>query len=147
MPRGAAVIPYDGKRGRVWRIKYADATGRQCMETIGAERDGITRKQAEAALRERLVKVEERGWRKPAPLPFRDYAARWFEEGPKRRHWKPSTVRVYVFVERRLVDAFGPMPLASIRPRHVAEFAASSVGGASTISRDLAILHAILDSA
>ena len=27
MPRGAAVIPYDGKRGRVWRIKYADADG------------------------------------------------------------------------------------------------------------------------
>lgn len=26
MPRGAAVIEYEGKRGRVFRIKYADAT-------------------------------------------------------------------------------------------------------------------------
>ena len=48
MPRGSAVIRYDGARGTVWRIKYADAAGQQVMETIGAERDGITRKMAEA---------------------------------------------------------------------------------------------------
>jgi hypothetical protein len=91
MPRGAAFVPYDGKRGRVWRIKYADATGKQVMETIGAESDGITRKTAEAELRDRLVKVERRGWRKPAPLSFGGYARTWFEEGKKRRRWKPST--------------------------------------------------------
>jgi hypothetical protein len=45
MPSGAAVIRYDGKRGTVWRIKYRDATGKQVKETIGAERDGVTRKQ------------------------------------------------------------------------------------------------------
>jgi integrase len=39
------------------------------------------------------------------------------------------------------------MPLAEIRPRHVAEWAAKAKGGASTVSRDLAILHAIFDSA
>jgi hypothetical protein len=47
MPSGA-VIRYEGKRGRVWRIKYSDASGRQVMETIGAERAGVTRKTAEA---------------------------------------------------------------------------------------------------
>ncbi len=67
MPRGAAVIPYDGKRGRVWRIKYGDSTGKQVMETIGAERDGVTRKQAEAELRDRLVKVERKGLAQAGP--------------------------------------------------------------------------------
>jgi hypothetical protein len=46
MPSGACVIPYYGKRGTVWRIKYRDADGRQVMETVGAERDGVTRKHA-----------------------------------------------------------------------------------------------------
>src|SRR5437867_69867 len=100
MPRGAAVIPYDGKRGRTWRIKYADATGRQVMETIGAERDGVTRAKAEAELRERLVKVERRGWRKPAPLNFKTYADQWFDAGEARRGWKPRTVQQYASVRR-----------------------------------------------
>ncbi len=147
MPRGAAVIPYDGKRGRTWRIKFADATGRQTMETIGAERDGVTRKDAEAELRARLVKVERQGWRKPGPVSFRDYADRWFAEGPARRKWKPATIRAYKFVQNRLVDAFGPMPVGSIRPRHISAWVAESKYGASTIGRDLAILHAIFDSA
>jgi len=73
MPRGAAVIPYAGKRGRVWRIKYADADGKQVMETVGREREGWNRKKAESELRERLVKVERRGWRRPPPLTFSEY--------------------------------------------------------------------------
>jgi integrase len=150
MPRGAAVIPYDGKRGRVWRIKYADATGRQVMETVGAERDGITRKVAEVELRERLVKVERRGWRKPAPLTFGDYAGQWFEDGPRRRGWKPRTVAQYRTVRRRLVDAFGAMRLAEVRPRHVAGFIASATrngGSAASIARDVAVLHALFKTA
>ena len=37
MPRGAAVVRYEGKRGRVWRIKYRDAAGKQVLETLGPE--------------------------------------------------------------------------------------------------------------
>jgi integrase len=150
MPRGAAPIPYDGKRGRVWRVKYVDATGKQCMETIGAERDGITRKVAESELRDRLVKVERRGWRKPAPLTFRDYAERWFDEGPSRRDWKPRTVAQYRSVRERLVDPFGPMRLAEIRPRHVAAYiTAATEDGLSpaSVARDLAVLHALFKTA
>jgi site-specific recombinase XerD len=95
MPRGAAVIPYDGKRGRVWRIKYVDAAGKQVIEAVGAERDGVTRRKAEAELRERQVKVERRGWRKPAPLTFAAYARTWFDEGKKLRQWKPQTITAY----------------------------------------------------
>jgi integrase len=150
MPRGAAVIAYDGRHGRVWRIKYADATGQQTMETIGAERDGVTRKVAEAELRDRLVKVERKGWRKPAPLTFATFAERWFTEGETRRGWKPRTVAQYRTVHRRLVEAFGPMRLAEIRPRHVAAFIQLQTDqgrAAASIARDLAVLHALFKTA
>jgi integrase len=39
------------------------------------------------------------------------------------------------------------MPLGAIKPRHISEWVAEQKNGASTISRDLAILHAIFDSA
>ena len=64
MARGSAVIPYHGKRGTVWRIKYADADGRQVMETLGLERDGWTRTKAQRALGAREAEVA-RGMRKP----------------------------------------------------------------------------------
>lgn len=48
MPSGACVIRYEGARGVVCRVKYRDAEGRQVQETVAAERDGVTRKQAEA---------------------------------------------------------------------------------------------------
>ena len=95
MPRGSAVIRYDGKRGVVWRIKYADSTGQQVMETLGPERDGWNRKKADAELRERLVRVERRGYRRPKPLTFGDYADTWHLEGQRRRGWKASTIRQY----------------------------------------------------
>jgi hypothetical protein len=53
------VIPYDGVRGRVWRVKYRDADGRQVQETLGAEREGWTRQKAERELGKRLDAVEK----------------------------------------------------------------------------------------
>lgn len=148
MPSGS-VIEYDGKRGVVFRIKYADATGRQVMETVGAARDGVTRKHAEAELRERLVKVERKGWRKPAPLTFERYAETWFADGEAKRRWKPATLAQYRSVRRRLVESFGPRPLASIRPRDVAAYIADRSGdlGAATVGRDVSVLHALFVSA
>ena len=119
MPRGAAVIPYRGKRGVVWRVKYADADGKQIMETVGAERDGVTRKQAEAELRERLVKVERRGWRKPAPLTFRAAVETWLAESEVERRWRRSTSTQYRSVVARLNEWFGSTRLAEIRPSDV----------------------------
>ena len=89
MPSGS-VIEYRGKRGLVFRVKYRDADGKQVQETVGAERDGWTRKKAEAELRERLVRVERRGYRRPRRLRFDAYADTWFEEGKTRRGWKPT---------------------------------------------------------
>ncbi len=144
-----SVIRYDGKRGVVWRLKFPDADGRQVMETLGPEREGWTRKKAEAELRERLVRVERRGWRRPRPLTFRTYADKWFVEEATKRRWKPKTVQTYRFVRERLVEAFGPMKLDSVRPRHVADYigAMSATHGASSVRRDVDVLHAIFKSA
>jgi integrase len=150
MPSGAAVIRYDGARGVVWRIKYADAAGKQTMETIGAERDGVTRKQAERELRSRLVKVDKGGWRKPAPFTFAGYAGMWFAEGETRRRWKPATVAQYGSVRRRLVKGLGTLRLAEVQPRHVADYIrSSSKAGMSpaSIARDVAVLHALFKTA
>ena len=73
MPNGS-IVEYDGKRGTIWRIQYRDADGRQVKETIGAERDGVTRKQAASELRERVVRVERKAYRRPKPLTFAEYA-------------------------------------------------------------------------
>jgi integrase len=147
MPSGACVLRYQGARGVVWRVKYRDASGKQVMETLGPEQEGWNRRKAEAELRERLVRVERKGYRRPAPLTFAEYAERWFSEGERRRGWKPSTALQYRTVRARLVDHFGPMSLAAIRPRDVAAYVASLTLGAATISRDVSLLHAIFSTA
>jgi integrase len=149
MPSGAAVIRYAGARGVVWRVKYLDAAGKQVMETLGPEREGWTRTKANAELRERLVRVERKGYRRPDRLTFGEYATTWFSEGAARRGWKPSTVAQYRSVRARLVDHFGTFPLAAIRARHIAEYVAEKSGalGASVVGRDVDLLHAIFKSA
>ena len=123
MPSSACAIRYAGKRGVVWRIKWADADGKQVQETIGAERDGVTRKQAEAELRERLVRVERKAYRRPRALTFGEWADTWFEEGKTRRGWKPRTVGVYAnALEQYLKPHFGSTRLDGIRPRDVAGY-------------------------
>jgi integrase len=143
------VIEYRGKRGVVWRIKYADATGRQVMETVGSAAEGWTKRKAEAELRDRLVRVDKRGWRKPALLTFGAYRKTWFAEGKTRRSWAPRTVIQYASILKRLGRSFDPMPLATIRPRHVAEYVATMTGDyeASTVSRDVSVLHDVFATA
>jgi integrase len=141
MPRGAAVIKYVGSRGVVWRVKFVDADGKQVQETLGPESQGWTRKKAEA---------ERKSYRHPGPLTFRDYGTTWFAEGPARRGWKPSTVVQYRSTKRRLLEHFGPMPLAAIRPRHVAEYIADTSAhglGAATVGPDVSVLQAIFTTA
>src|SRR5581483_3078886 len=122
MPRAACVVAYDGKRGRVWRIKYADADGKQVMETIGAQRDGVTRSDAEKALRDRLVKVEQKGYRRPRPITFADWYSSWFAQVETRRGWKPKTAKTHGHRLAHLADYFGTARLESIRPSHVAAY-------------------------
>jgi len=149
MPRGAAVIRYEGARGVVWRVKYADVDGRQVKETVGREADGVTRKHAEAALRERLVKVETRGWRKPAPTTFRDYSETWLDRAETKRGWKPGTVTATRNRLGHLNNAFGQVAVAAIRPRDVAAFIDDQLAtfSAKTVHIHLNLLHDVLKSA
>ncbi len=144
-----AVIEYNGKRGKVFRIKYRDASGRQVMETVGREADGVTRKTAEAELRERLVRVDRKQYRRPKATTFASYRQTWFEEGRTRRRWAPRTVIQYRSILNRLGGHFDPLPLGAIRPRHVAEYVSEKAGEleASTVSRDLSVLHDVFASA
>jgi hypothetical protein len=92
MARGDAVIRYAGKRGVVWRIKYSDAEGKQVMETVGAERDGMTEKRAGELLADRLSDVRRKGYRKPKPLTFGEWSRTWLAEGAVSAagHLEPS---------------------------------------------------------
>jgi integrase len=149
MPRGAAVIRYAGKRDVVWRIKYRDADSRQVQETLGPESDGWSRKKAEAELRERLVRVERKGYRRPKLLTFDSYSQTWLAEGETRRRWASRTRIQYRSIVKRLTEFFGPMALGAIRPRHVAQYVAEQgrTYEASTVSRDLSVLHDIFATA
>ena len=149
MPSGAAVIRYEGPRGVSWKIKFRDVDGRQVKETVGREADGISRKHAEAALRERLVKVETRGWRKPAPTTFREYAQTWFERAETKRDWKPATVKATRIRLAHLDNAFGDVAIASIRPRDVAAFIDDHLKtfAAKTVNVHLDLLHDVMKGA
>jgi integrase len=145
-----SVIRYRGKHGVVFRIKYRDATGVQVMETVGAERDGMNEKNAREVLADRLSDVRRKGYRRPAPLTFAEYAARWYQEAAVRRDWKPRTVMQNKSVERRLVAWFGPMRLAAIRPAQVSAYATAMLEdgyGPATVKRDLGSLHDLFKTA
>lgn len=119
------------------------------METVGRESEGVTRRQAEAALRGRLVKVEQKGWRKPAALSFRAFADEWVKTGPVKRGWKPATPIRYRAVLGRLNETFGPMPLQAIRPRDVSAYTTAMLEtyAPKTVNLDLNVLADIFKTA
>src|SRR5712691_11609708 len=144
-----SVIEYRGKRGVVFRVKYADADGKQVMETVGAERDGWTRKKAEAELRERLVRVERKGYRRPKRLTFAEYRKTWFDDGQSRRQWKPRTVLAFRNTLDHLEEFFGPQPLGAIRPRDGAVYTREALDtfAPKTVQLHLNVLHDVFKTA
>jgi len=112
MPRGACVVEYVGKRGTVWRVRYVDAHGVQIQETLGPESQGWNRKKAEAELRERLVRVERKGYRRPGPLTFAAYSDSWFREGPAGAvgNLQPSRSTRARSTDSRTISALSPSP-------------------------------------
>lgn len=139
MPSGAGVIKYEGARGVTWRIKLTDHDGRQVMETVGKAAAGITEKDAKAELRERLVRVERKQYRRPDPVTFRQASKRWREEVGARKQWRPATVAQYVSILERLNKQFGHHRLADVRPTHVSEYvtAMAKTHAEASVSRDM----------
>jgi integrase len=147
------VIEYAGKRGRVFRIKYRDATGLQVMETIGRADDGCTRRKAERELRNRLTDVDRDGWRKPERLTFEAFARRFVADYLPGRNLKPSTVIDYENTiglpdpakereARHLAAFFGELELASVTPADVDAYIAAKTGvlSSKTIGNHLGTL-------
>lgn len=146
MAKGS-VIEYRGKRGKVWRIKYADASGQQVMETVGAERDGITERDAAELLERRRVEVRD-GLRKPEAVSFAKAADQWFEDERVARAWKPGTVSQYRHWKEDLCDYFR-LPVAKIRQRHCVEYRDwalrhSSYPSPASVNSRLTVLRMIL---
>ena len=113
MPRGAAVIRYEGARGVSWRVKYPDADGRQVKETLGREPEWDRRK-AERALGARLADVDK-GMRKPKRRTFDDLADEFEAVALAARPRKKSTVVDYkATLRNHLRPAFGDLDLGRL---------------------------------
>jgi integrase len=116
VPRGTAVVRYQGKRAVVWRIKYRDAAGRHVWETLGRE-PGWTRTKAERELGKRLAAVEE-GYRKPDKLTFAAFSKRFQAEYLPGRNLKPTTLENYRYIlDGHLLPHFGRRRLADLEAR------------------------------
>lgn len=152
MARGSAVIRYDGKRGTVWRIKYADADGRQVMETVGSERDGWTQKKAERALGAKLA-AAERGMRKLQRRTFADLAAEFENVALPAKPRKKSTLIDYrATIRNHLLPAFEHDDLVTLsrRPEAFERFTATKLGeglSAKTVRNHLTLLGLMFKTA
>jgi integrase len=148
MPRGAAVVRYEGKRGAVWRIKYRDAAGRQVLETLGPE-PLWTERMAQRELGKRLAAVDE-GFRKPDRVTFAEFADRFVTDYLPGRKLKPSTIENYRYMlDGHLLPFFGDHTLAELeaRPELVDAYVAlkAQTGlSAKTIQNQLLLLNVML---
>ena len=151
MPRGAAVIRYEGARGVSWRIKYADADGRQVMETLGRETDGWTRAKAGEMLAERLVDVRREGLRRPAETTVAEFARQWLATYPQTKRLKKSTTDGYTtIIESHLIPRIGAVTVATLDVDTVEQYAAACMAdglSAGSVNRHLNLLSLIVRAA
>jgi integrase len=148
MPRGAAVVRYEGKRGPVWRIKYRDAAGKQVLETLGPE-PPWTERMAQRKLGKRLAAVDE-GFRKPERVAFADFADRFVRDYLPGRKLKPSTIENYRYMlDGHLLPFFSDHALTELEARpelidaYIAVKAQSGLS-AKTIQNHLLLLNVML---
>jgi len=148
MPRGTAVVRYQGKRGAVWRIKYRDAAGKQVQETLGPEPLWTERK-AQRELGKRLAAVED-GFRKPKRVTFGDFADRFVREYLPGRNLKPATIENYGYILRgHLLPFFRDHALTDLeaRPELIDAYIAVTAGSGlspKTIQNHLLLLNVML---
>jgi integrase len=144
-------VLYNGKRGKVWRIRYVDATGRQVQETLGRESKGWTGRKAKLELKSRLVEVQKGGYRRPERVTFRTFAAEWLETYPEAKGLKRSTRAGYGWiVNTHLIPALGSHKLSEVDVERIEGYIAKmrSKGlGPRTVNRHLNLLSLILGSA
>lgn len=151
MPRGAAVIRYQGKRATVWRIQYRDATGRYLKETLGPE-PTWTQQKAERELGTRLAAVED-GYRKPPKLTLTQLTQRFLNDYLPGRNLKPTTLENYHYIlNRHLLPALGKRQLSELEaePHLIDVYIATKTReglSAKTIHNHLLLLNQMLKRA
>jgi hypothetical protein len=149
-PKGQ-VVTYEGRRGRVFRLRYPDAAGVRVSETLGSEHDGWTRKRAEEALEERRVAVRKEGRRKLAPVTFPTFAREWLDTYPDTKDLKRSTRQSYEsIIEGHLIPAFDRLQIAAIGVPELDRYLVRKrrAGFApGTLNRHLNLLHALFKAA
>lgn len=109
------VIERRGPRGLVYYAKYRDASGVQVKERLGSPAEGWTRRKADAALRQRLVRVEQEGYKRPPRVSFAEFADGWLADYTATKGLKRSTVESYAgIIENHLKPVFGSQPVGVI---------------------------------
>jgi integrase len=148
--KAGTVIRYEGKRGKVWRIRYFDASGRRVLETLGHEPEW-TRERAEAELRRRLVDVERDGWRAPGKVTFAEFAAEWLDGYCEAHALKRTTASSYrTIVNKHLIPAFRTQRLAEVDVIAIEKYVSRKLrAGASprTVNSHLQVLGLICKAA
>ena len=150
MPSGSGVIEYRCKDGDVaYRVKFRDSEGRQVQETLGRKSQGWSKRKAEVELRDRLTKVEKRGWRKPEKVTLAAYAEVWLEERTKKRNLKPTSKRAYRVALDHLTGELGNLRLCEITPRDLAAYTRSQLErlSATSVNYDLSVLRDLYETA
>jgi integrase len=157
MPTGH-VFRREGVRGPVWYAKYRLPDGRQVKTKLGpawTDRGRppagyLTKRTAEAWLRD--VLDEARRGKLPGQVrtgaTFADATAEWLRLIEHDRNRKPSTLEGYrAIVRAHILPAFGQLPLESITPRMIEEWAQGLERSASTRRLALVLMHGIFKRA
>lgn len=148
MPRrSGGVVRYEGARGVVWRIRYADADGRRVCETVGAECDGVTARMAEDALIGALADVRRERKRATQPIRFSEFAEKALTDYLDSKGRRRSTRSGYLSVLRdHLEPYFGTMRLDDIEVADVDAYVAHKRRkglAAPTVNRHLNVLRRV----
>ncbi|MBT9174318.1 MAG: putative defective protein IntQ [Syntrophomonadaceae bacterium] len=138
MARGS-VIKREGKRGVTYAIRYyADG----CQHWEGGF---PTKKEAEAALAERLRQINRGEFRPLKDCPFAGLCDRFLEL--KKSQIRPRTYETYLASVKQIKAYFGSANIKSITEEHVERFVASLSGYApETQAKTIMLLKAIFEA-
>ena len=108
------------RRGkRSWRLKYDIERGADGRRNVRYETIRGTRREAEAALVQRLAAVNAGVDVSPSDLTVQQWLMRWLA----KQKLSARSVETYAAVVKRLVRQIGPIKIQKLRPVHVSELA------------------------
>ncbi|MBA3735128.1 MAG: tyrosine-type recombinase/integrase [Actinobacteria bacterium] len=142
------LIEYRGTRGKRFRIRYRDGSGKRVIDTLPA---GTSKTEAKQILASRTVDVQRSGRRKAdTKTTFKTYAERWLPAYVETEKLRKSTEAGYGVIVRILVAEFGSLKVSAVTPAKIREamgrWTAKGSSGRTVNSR-LAVLSIIFRDA